>query len=76
MAEPKLRTMVFSIPEGGEIVINYPEQMTPESIGMTEELCLIWFRGLRRRAIERQRKADADAEYLSWVPVGVEGSKS
>jgi hypothetical protein len=68
VAELNMRQMVFSVPEGGEVLITYPESMTPESILMVEELCAIWFRGLHRRAIQRPRQNDAATEYESWFP--------
>lgn len=65
-SELTIREMLFSVPEGGEVHISYPEQMTPESILMIEELCSLWFRGLHRRALKRQQAVDAESEYLSW----------
>lgn len=73
MAETTTRNMMFSIPEGGEVVITYPEPMTPESILMIEELCALWFRGLRRRAIQRQEAVNAEEEYDSWFPIHPSG---
>jgi hypothetical protein len=61
------RQIIFAVPEGGDVVITFPpEPLTPDTIVMVEELCAIWFRGLHRRAIKRDRQAAAEVEYASW----------
>ncbi len=62
------RQILFACPEGGNVVITFPpDPLTPDTIGMVEELCAIWFRGLHRRAIERDQQTAAAVEYASWT---------
>jgi hypothetical protein len=66
MPDTAIRQMVFSVPEGGEVVTVFPQPLTPETIDMLEECYAIMFRGMRRMALKVQAFADADAEYESW----------
>jgi hypothetical protein len=68
MAEQKTGSMVFSIVEGGEFVATFPHPLTMETVDELEQQLAIVIRGLRRTALQQQAKADAEAEYLSWVP--------
>lgn len=60
------RTMVLSVPEGGEITLTFPEPLTQESVEMADEGIRLLFRRLRR--VAQSQIADGDAEYASWQP--------
>lgn len=59
--------MIMSVPEGGEIVLSYPEPLTTEAIDEAEAMLRLLFRRLRRAS---QVKTDSgEAEFASWLPV-------
>jgi hypothetical protein len=69
MAEPQMRQMIFSVPEGGAVVIAYPEPLSVETVDMLEEFYALMIRGLRRRATHSEEKASGEAEYASWLTI-------
>jgi hypothetical protein len=62
-----LREMVFSIPEGGQATLAFPEPVTLESIEVLEEASALMFRSVRRNALEAKGLDAGAIEYDSWV---------
>ncbi|MEN5285800.1 hypothetical protein ABE494_07590 [Stenotrophomonas lactitubi] len=53
------RTMRFSIPEGGEVVLHVPEHIGVESLDMAAECIAIQMRGFKRLA----EMAEVEAQH-------------
>jgi hypothetical protein len=59
--------VVFSIPDGVQATLAFPDPMTPEVIDMLERTSALIFHSLRRDAhVEQARQAGA-IEYDSWA---------
>lgn len=56
------RTMRFSIPEGGEVVLHVPEHIGVESLDMAAECIAIQMRGFKRLAEKAQAGPAQESE--------------
>lgn len=61
---------VFSCPEGGAAVIEFPTPLTLDTLEMLADLCALMFRGMKRDAEERNAQQVAEDEYRSWFEAG------
>lgn len=66
MSRDSLRRAVFSCPEGGEAVMEFPAALTTDTLEMLAELFVLMFRGMIRGAETRDAQQIADVEYQSW----------
>ncbi len=63
----QVRQMTFSIPEGGQATLAFPEPLTPDTVDILEQAAALMFSALRRGAV-RPPQPDAGAlEYASWA---------
>lgn len=66
----KTKTMILSLPEGGQATMTWPEHVTPESVEMMAECLALQVKVIRRSAEQRKESSAtaADLEYASWLP--------
>lgn len=65
----KCRRVVFSCPEGGNAVLEFPTPLTSDTLEMLSELTSLLFQGLKRDSdlnVLKKTGDMADVEYLSW----------
>ena len=63
-----VRQVVFSVPQGIQATLAFPEPVTEETIEMLEQASALMLRSLRCNAGRQDSSAAGEIEYASWAP--------